>query len=293
MKKIGLVILFFHSAITSWSQIEHPKASPFSSIEQQIGLSKVSVEYSRPAARGRKIFGFQADGQPALVPYGRIWRVGANESTKISFDTDVKVNGQNLPKGRYALYAFPYPDYWDLVFHTNTSHWGDGRNNYDPKEDALRVRVRPLTSLAFQENLLISFDEIGHDSVNMVIQWARTKADVLITFDTQEIMRTSIERTLRENPSAQTYYEIARYYQEEGIRLVEALSYLEKALEKGGETYYFYRVKSLVEGDLGFYAAAIESANKSLKLADMEDKDEFVRLNQKSIKTWEEKLDNN
>ncbi|WP_420845127.1 DUF2911 domain-containing protein [Maribacter litopenaei] len=251
------------------------------------------MEYSRPAARGRKIFGFQADGQPALVPYGRIWRVGANESTKITFDTDVKVNGQSLPKGQYALYVFPYSEYWDLVFHMNITHWGDGRNNYDPKEDVLRVRIRPITTLVFQENLLISFDEIGHDSVKMVIQWARTKADVLITFDTYEIMRTKIERTLKENPTAQTYYEVARYYQEEGIHLAEAISYLEKALEKGGETYYFYRVKSLVEGDLGYYDAAIQSANKSLKLAAMEDKDEFVRLNQKSIKTWEDKLENN
>lgn len=290
MKKIGLFVLIFHGAITTWSQIVHPKASPFSTIEQELGLSKISVSYSRPAARGREIFGIQADGQPALVPYDRIWRVGANESTKITFDTDVKVNGKYLSKGQYALYAFPYKDHWDLVFHKNVTHWGDGRNNYNPAEDALRLKIQPKTIMYFQENLQISFDEITHDSVKMVIHWARTKADVLFTFDTQEIMRAAIEKSLKGEPSAQTYYEVARYYQEEGIHLAKALSYLEKALEKGGETYYLYRVKSLVEGDLGRNKKAIQSAKKSMKLADREGKDEFVRLNQKSIKTWEAEL---
>ncbi|MDC6390036.1 DUF2911 domain-containing protein [Maribacter sp. PR1] len=290
MKVVGLFILLLLWTTIGWSQITHPKASPFTRIEQEVGLSKISLEYSRPAVRNRKVFGIQADGKPALVPYGRIWRVGANESTKITFDSDVKIEGNDLPKGTYALYIFPYENQWEIVFHKNTSHWGDGRDNYNPEEDALKVSVLPLKTLAFQENILIYFDELQHDSAQLIIHWASTKVQVSLSFDTTSTMDLEIQQKLQDNPSAQTYYEVARYYQEQGIRLDEALSYLEKALEKGGGTYYFYRVKSLVEADLGNYKDAIVTASKSLRLADAEKKDEFVRLNQKSIKLWKSKL---
>lgn len=290
MKVVGLFVLISLWTTITWSQITHPKASPFTKTEQVVGLSKISLEYSRPATRNRKVFGIQADGMPALVPYGRIWRVGANESTKISFDSDVKIAGKHLSKGTYALYIFPYEDQWEIVFHKNTSHWGDGRDNYNPEEDALRVSVIPLETLAFQENLLLYFDDLQHASAQLIIHWASTKVQVSISFDTMSMMDVQIEQKLQDNPSAQTYYEVARYYQEQGIRLVKALSYLEKALEKAGDTYYFYRVKSLVEADLGNYEDAIVSAGKSLRLADAENKDEFVRLNQKSIKLWTSKL---
>lgn len=290
MKIFGLFIILLLWTTVTWSQITHPKASPFTKMEQEVGLSKISLEYSRPAVRNRKVFGIRADGSPALVPYSRIWRVGANESTKITFDSDVKIEGNDLSTGTYALYIFPDVKQWEIVFHKNTSHWGDGRDKYNPEEDALRVSAIPHKTLAFQENLLIYFDELRHDSAQLIIHWASTKVNISLSFDTKSMMDMEIQEKLLDNPSAQTYYEVARYYQEQGIRLDKALFYLEKALEKGGDTYYFYRVKSLVEADLGNYEDAIVSAGKSLRLADSENKDEFVRLNQKSIKLWKSKL---
>ena len=118
------------------AQIEHPKASPFAEIRQDVGLSTLHVSYSRPAVRGRTIFG-------DLVPYGRIWRVGANASTKFTTDTRLEIQDNTLEPGTYALYAFPYETYWEVVFHNNTSHWGDGRTAYKPDEDAFRIRVTP------------------------------------------------------------------------------------------------------------------------------------------------------
>jgi tetratricopeptide (TPR) repeat protein len=147
--------------------------------------------------------------------------------------------------------------------------------------------------MQYQENLLLTFENITHNSAQLIIQWARTKAVVPFATDTKRIMENEIREKLANSPTGQTYYEIARYYQEEGIRLDEALSYLGKALQMNGETYYFYRVKALVEGDLGDYTAAIESAKKSIQLAEKENKDEFVRLNQKDIKVWQEVLKNN
>lgn len=289
MRFLFLFIGLFLSTI-SWSQIDHPKASPFTKIEQEIGLSKITLAYSRPAARGRTIFGNRADGQPGLVPYGRIWRVGANESTKITFDSDVVVHEQILPKGTYALYAFPEEDEWEIVFHKNLSHWGDGRTAYNPKEDALRIIVKPKSTLSFQENFLISFDEITHDSVKMILHWAGTKIHVPLLFDTSALMELQIAEKLKNTPTAQTYYEIARYYQEQGIKHQLSLGYLKKAIDLGGDTYYFHRVKSLVEAELGDYRAAIGSASKSLEIADGLGKDEFVRMNQKNITDWSKKL---
>ncbi|WP_243397030.1 DUF2911 domain-containing protein [Flagellimonas pacifica] len=263
------------------AQINHPKASPFSEVEQEVGLSKITVKYSRPATKGRKIFG-------GLVPFGRIWRVGANESTKIKVDSDMKVIGNTLPKGTYALYAFPEKEFWQVVFHTNTEHWGDGRKNYNPKEDLFRISVMPQELPYHQENFLITFDSITHNTANMKLIWANTMATVPFEVDTHDQMKKEIVKQLAENPTAQTYYEAARYLQEQGVDYTIALDYLNKALELGGDTYYSHRVKSLVEEKLGDYGSAVKSAEKSLKIADSLGKDEFVRMNQKNIDAWKQ-----
>ncbi|MBT8301281.1 MAG: DUF2911 domain-containing protein [Maribacter sp.] len=265
------------------AQLKHPKASPLTTIDQEVGLTSIKIEYSRPAVRGRTIFG-------DLVPYGRIWRMGANASTKITFESDVTILGNLLAKGTYALYAFPEADEWEIVFHNNLSHWGDGRANYDRNEDALRVEVIPENSKSFQENFLIVFDKINHNSLNLLLRWENTEINIPIKIDTDSLMEAEIELGLADNPTAQTYYEAARYYQEQNIKSETALQYLKKAIEIGGDTYYFHRVKSLVEARLGDYQAAIYSAKESKDLAAKEGKDEFVRMNDKNIVLWKEKL---
>lgn len=265
------------------AQLKHPKASPFATITQEVGLTSIQVEYSRPAALGRKIFG-------DLVPYGRIWRVGANASTKITFDTDVTILGNLLPKGTYALYAFPEAKIWEVVFHNNTKHWGDGRKNYDPKEDALRVKITSKELESFQENFLITFDEIDHNALSMLWRWESTEIEIPIVVDTDSVMKAQIKDQVKNNPTALTYYEAARYYQEQGINYEIALDYLNKAIKIGGDTYYFHRVKSLVEAALKDYKSAINSAQKSLELAADQDKDEFVRMNEKNIIEWKRYL---
>jgi len=281
LKVYGYIVLLL---ITQFAvaQIQHPKASPFSTIEQEVGLSKISIAYSRPAVNGRTIFG-------DLVPYGRIWRVGANASTKITVDAEVKVMGNSLPPGTYALYAFPEADQWEIVFHANTTHWGDGRTAYDSKEDVFRITVTPEKVSHFQENFLISFDKITHNALSMIWSWEHTKIEIPISIDTHSIMLAEIEKQLKENATAQSYYEAARYLQEQEVDYETALTYVSKAIALGGDTYYFHRVKSLVEAALEDYDAAIASAKKSLALAEALAKDEFVRMNQKNISRWQAK----
>jgi len=275
--RIAIACLFVISQTSG--QITHPKASPFSKVEQAVGLSKITIEYSRPAVRGRTLFG-------ELVPYERIWRVGANESTKITVDSDMVVAGNVLPKGTYALYAFPEKDNWEVVFHKNISHWGDGRKNYDAIEDAFRIAVTPKKSQIWQENFLITFDEITHNSIIMKWLWGFTEVTIPLTVNTHQLMLDEISTKLNENPSAQTYYEAARYFQEQEEQYPLALEYLNKAINLGGDTYYFHRVKSLVQAALKDYNGAILSAEKSTVLAAAKEKDEFVRMNKNNITKW-------
>ncbi len=266
------------------AQIRHPKASPAQQIIQDFGLCQVRVRYSRPAVRGREIFG-------DLVPYGRIWRVGANESTKITFDCPVTFAGEPVPAGTYALYAFPEEALWEVVLHKDTTHWGDGRTAYDPSEDLLRVRLTPEQRKEAQENFQISFDQIDHERMDMLWDWNELRIRIPLSTDTHAAMQREIQRALTENPVAQTYYEAGRYLQEQGMELPRALSYLDRALELGGDTYYFHRVRSLVLAELGNYEEAIRSATRSRELAQGEGKDEFVRMNQKNIEKWQRILE--
>ena len=279
-------LLFIGILLTGYclhGQINHPRISPKAVSEQQIGLTTVRVDYSRPAVRGRKIVG-------ELVPYGRIWRVGANESTKFSTDTDISVLGNRLAAGTYALYAFPNEDRWEFAFHANTSHWGDGRNAYNPDEDVFRVSVIPEKITELQENLLISFDRLTHNGAEMILQWEYTRLIIPIAVDTEAIMEEEIADQLEKNPTAQTYYEAGRYLLEQSGDTDVALEYVNRAIEIGGDTYYYYRVKSELEAESRQFKQAIESARKSLKLADALGKDEFVRMNQRNIDRWKREL---
>ena len=267
------------------AQIPHPRASPGQEIRQQVGLSSVKVRYSRPAVRGREIFG-------GLVPYGRIWRVGANESTKITLSDTMRIGPHQVPAGTYALYAFPGAASWEIVFHRDTTHWGDGRKAYDPGEDLFRYRVEPENWPRTQEDFLIAFENITHDGMDMMWIWDQTCIRIPMQVDTHAVMSEKITEALQHQPTAQTYYEAARYLQETERDLSLALSYVDRALELGGDTYYFYRVKSLILAALGSYPDAISAARRSKSLAAAEGKDEFVRMNLKNIEQWSEKLKN-
>lgn len=276
-------ILVLGSFQCSFAQIKHPKISPFSEVSQDIGLTTISVQYSRPSKRGRDIIG-------GLVPYDRIWRVGANESTKFTTSHRIEIAGNQLEKGTYALYAIPHKDQWEIIIHGNTAHWGDGRDNYRPEEDIFRFVATPEKIPFIQENFLIGFDKITHNGAVMQWVWEDTKINIPIVVDTHSIMLAEIESRLAHDPTGMTYYEAARYLQEQGEQPEKALLWLDKAQALNGSTYYFHRVRSLVLASQGKYKTAIKEARRSLKIADSLGKDEFVRMNQKNIDSWSDKL---
>lgn len=279
--------LFFALWITfsfiSKAQITHPKQSPGAVVQQEAGLTKITVDYSRPSVRGREVFG-------NLVPYGRIWRVGANESTKFTVTEDVIIMGNTLKAGTYALYAFPYEKEWEVVFHSNTTHWGDGRAKYNPDEDVFRIKVQPVKIKDFQETFAISFDKITHNGLLMYWDWAFTRIIIPVKLNTQAQMQKQLKEQINSNPTAISYYQAARFYQEQTINLKQALQWLDKAEKLEGPKYYISRVRSLIYAENGNYKKAVEAAKISLEIAESLGKDEFVRMNQHNIKKWSVKL---
>ncbi|WGK65087.1 DUF2911 domain-containing protein [Croceiramulus getboli] len=265
----------------SWceAQWEVPRVSPRTLLQQDIGLTSITIDYSRPSARGRKVMG-------ELVPYGRIWRVGANESTKMTISDTVWVMDHPLPPGTYALYAIPDRERWEVIVHDNTEHWGDGRTAYDPAEDRFRESLMPERLPFHQESFVITFDSLSHNHAVMQWRWEGTQISIPIRTNTQSQMLRSIEKVMSADPEGQTYYEAARFLQEQRLQPEQALEWLEKAQEKVGETYYIHRVRALVLAQLARYEEAIESAKRSKAMAHELGKDEFVRMNERSIAEW-------
>lgn len=190
MKKLAIAAALLLVALSAFSQsaIRLPEASPAATVGQTIGITDVAITYHRPAVNKRKIWG-------GLVPFGTIWRAGANENTTISFSTPVKIEGQELPAGKYGLFAIPGPSQWTMVFSKFTEDWGG--YNYDPAEDALRVTVTPQTTAESQERLVYTFDDVTNSAGVASLRWEKLRVPMKIEVDLPSTVRSSIVSTLR------------------------------------------------------------------------------------------------
>lgn len=264
------------------AQIKTPQPSPTAKVSQEVGLSKVDLEYSRPSAKGRKIFG-------DLVPFGELWRTGANASSKITFGEDVKVGGTSVPKGTYALYTTPGERQWEVVFYKNTTYWGTPEPaEYKMDEIAAKVTVPVVALKDAVESLTIAIGNLKNNGADLEISWENTKVAVPFTVDTDSKVMADI-KTQMEGPSANTYYSAARYYFEENKDLKQALAWVDQSLAKGGDKFWILRLKANIQAGLGMYKDAIATAEKSSDLAKKEGNADYQRMNAKSIEEWKMK----
>lgn len=264
------------------AQIKTPQPSPTGKISQEVGLTKVEIEYSRPSAKGRKVFG-------ELVPFGDLWRTGANASTKITFGEDVKVGETNLPKGTYALYTVPGERQWDIVFYKNTTLWGaPAPADYKMEDIAAKVSVPSMATRDMVETFTIELSNLKNDGASLDIIWENTKVSLPFTLDTDSKVMADIKSQM-EGPSANTYYSAGRYYYEEKKDLKQALSWVDQSLTKGGDKFWILRLKANILADMGMYKDAIAVAEKSSELAKKEGNMDYQRMNAKSIEEWKTK----
>lgn len=241
-------------------RFEFPDASQHASITQRVGLTDLSIEYSRPTKRGREIFG-------GLVPYGKVWRTGANSPTKIKFSEAVKFGGQDLAAGEYSLYTIPNENEWTIIVSKNLKLWG--ASGYKPDADALRVTVKPEALADPLETFTIGFDDLKDDRATISLSWDKTRVPVELTTNTMEKVNGEIETALK-NPAALKpgfYYQAASFYYEHEKDLEQAAKWVDQAIAKADPARYFmYYKKAQIEAKLGRKAEAKAAAEKSIEL---------------------------
>jgi hypothetical protein len=279
MKKLWLLMLTACTTIVLQAQIKAPQPSPIAKISQNVGLTDITIEYSRPSMKGRKVFG-------GLVPYNELWRTGANAATKITFSDNVKMGGQEVKKGTYALYTIPNEKEWTIIIHKNLDHWGV--DDYKQEEDLLRFTVKPIALTSNVETFTISVDNLKNTSCDIVVAWDKTSVAIPVSLTTDETMIASIKKAM-DGPSAGDFYAAARYYHEENKDPKQALEWVNKSLEKGGDKFWIMRLKALLQAKTGDYAGAIATAEKSSDLARKEGNNDYPRMNDESIKEWKSK----
>lgn len=273
--------LLAFSSLTINAQVETPQASPSSKVEQTVGLTNVLIDYSRPGAKGRTVYG-------DLVPYGKNWRTGANANTVITFDEDIKVNGQELKRGKYALYTTPKADSWDVIFYSATDNWGLPKT-WDESKVALRTTVKPETLNKPVESFTISLNNLSNDSATLDLAWERTMVSVPFTVPTNKVAMNSIEKALA-GPSAGDYFSAAQYFYQTENDLNKALTWINNAVSltpEGKDTPFWYlRLKSLIQAKLGDKKGAIASAKSSLDGAKKAGNGDYEKMNKDSIAEW-------
>lgn len=279
MKKNGILFLMTLFAINLMqAQIQTPAASPGAKVEQRIGLTDVTVEYSRPSVKKRVIFG-------GLVPYGDVWRTGANAATKITFSEDVNFGGVDVKKGSYALLTKPGMKSWTVMLYPHNSTDWTTYSGSDVTPVSVTATPYLMSKDVHVESLMMGFDNLTNSGADFFVLWDNIYLPVAIKVSTDKAVEESISKVMA-GPSAGDYYSAGNYYFTEGKDLNKALEWVNKSLAMGNEKYYVLRTKSLIQAGLGDKKGAIETASRSLELATKDSNKDYIRMNEASIAEW-------
>lgn len=277
IKKLFLALLFVGITSTLTAQIKTPQPSPLSKIEQVVGLTDVTLEFSRPAMRGRTIFG-------DLVPYGKTWRTGANANTKITFSDNVVVDDQELKKGTYAIFTVPNETFWEVIFYSDSNNWGTPQK-WDDSKVAAKTIVNIQKMDMNIESFTMGFDDLTTGSGVIGILWENVYVGVKFEVPTDKIASKSIEAVMA-GPSGNDYFQAASYYHTEGKDLNKALEWMKLATTGDNPPFWYLRRMSLIQADMGDKKGAISTAEKSMAGAEKAGNTDYVKMNKESIAEW-------
>ena len=278
MKKIIIALAIIIANFTIEAQVKTPQSSPKATVFQTVGLTDVEVVYSRPAARGRAVFG-------NLVPFGKLWRTGANENTTISFSDDVIIEGKTLKKGKYALYTIPKIGSWEIIFYNTTNNWGTPED-FTEANVALRTTVKEEALSKAVESFTIGINNLDTNFAYLEMAWENSSVAMKFEVPTQKTAISNIEKALA-GPSAGDYFSAAQYLFQSNGDIAKARAYVDKALEMSIEQPFWYnRLKSLIQAKQGDKKGAIETAKLSLAAAEAAKNQDYVKMNKESIAEW-------
>ena len=275
MKYLSLALLLVAGLVfnTNAQDLKLPALSPTSKISQGFSTSDIEITYSRPSARGRQVFG-------SLVPFGQVWRTGANSATKVKFGEDVIINGKSIKAGEYALYTIPNKTQWEIIFNKGVGNWG--ASGYTTADDVARFSVQSKTINNKIETFTINISNITFNTCNIEMTWENTKVVIPVKAENEERISKSINKAINE-PSI-PYYSAASYYFETGQHLDEALVYVDKALDQNPNAFWMWYLKARIAQKMNKKDVAIAAANKAIEVSKGSAyEDEYKRNNQKII----------
>jgi hypothetical protein len=281
MKRISTILLCVVAVIlTANAQIQTPQASAAGSVTSIVGLTEIKIDYFRPKMKGRKIFG---DGAGFLIPYGAIWRSGANSGTKITFSDDVKVGGVAVPKGQYLLLTWPGATEWTVALNKDVS-LGGNTGGYDAAKDAAKFKVTPSRLSEPVETLTYNISDISDDSktANIQLAWENTSVKIRVETEYDAKVMSSIEANTKVNPN--NYFQAAVYYLENGKDLNKALEWVNIALQSNPTAFWMLHQKARIQKALGDKKGATETATASLNSAKEAKNRDYQTMNETLIK---------
>jgi hypothetical protein len=279
MKNFLLLALAFTFSLQINAQVETPQPSPFSKLEQKVGLTDITIEYSRPGVKGRTVFG-------DLVPFGKVWRTGANARTKITFNNDIVIGDKELKAGTYAILTIPAADAWEIIFYTEYNAGGAPADLDDEKVAArVKAQVNPIPFSV--ESFSIDINNLSNNGATLEFIWEKTHVAIPFTVPTDAAVIANIDKIMA-GPGANDYYSAAVYYLQEGKDINKSKMWIDKAVEmtKDEPRFWYLRQQSLIYAEAGDVKGAIAAAKASLALAEEAGNADYVKMNKASIAEW-------
>ena len=255
MKKI-LTSLAVLATIAAGAQ-DLPQPSPSTHLEQRVGLTDITLDYSRPSVNGRVIFG-------DLVPFGSHWRAGANQNTKVTFSKPVTIAGTDVAAGTYSLSMIPNKGTWTVILNTKTDMWGvDG---YSQEQDVLRVEVTPQ-AIAPVETMRLSLENITVSNAEIVLDWSDVRIALPVELNTMELATANIDAAIAAEPENwRVYRNAANFYNQNNIELATALTCMEKSIALNPDSWYSYYLYAQVLAKNDRKKEAKKAASKALEM---------------------------
>ena len=270
MKKISLMPIVLCAVIASFlgqdlvaetpkkPELEFPQASPSATVKERVGVTAVDIEYGRPSVKGRKIFG-------GLVPYGEVWRTGANAATKLVLGTEVTFGGSQVPAGTYALFTIPETGEWTVILNKAEGQWGSYA--YDAKNDVVRVKVKPVALTESVETMTIGLGDLRDDSATLNITWDKTRVPVKLQTNLVAVLVPQIEAAMA-GPGKKPYFDAAMFYYAHDLDLKKAVGWMDEATKEQPDAFWIFYRKGLILAKSGDKPGALAAANKSIELAE-------------------------
>lgn len=252
--------------------LKTPLPSPPQTIKQDFGISNVELSYSRPGIKGRKVFG-------DLVPYGKVWRTGANNATTINFADDVTIGNTKVPAGKYGLLTIPDKDNWTIIISKQTDVTNP--SDYKQESDVVRVNVKPMTLRDKVETFTMQFTNVKSSTCELQMMWEYTALALPISSDVESVVMKQIDDVMKKDN--RPYFQAALYYLQNDKDLNQAVAWFDKAIEQQPDGYWIYHQRANALAKLGRKNEAKASAEKSIELAKTAKNDDYVRLNEKLL----------